>query len=151
MFVQRLMPIPTKNKRVWLSLLIALTVLFVLGTSLVARASSAGAMIKIAPAATLANPPTAVIVTVTYSCLPSQFGFGSVSVDQSQAATGASGSRIDVFGFGNFQPVCDDKAHRADVVVSAFGGTFITGTAGASAFVASGVVFANTQIELNIK
>jgi hypothetical protein len=86
--------------------------------------------------------------------MASTFSFGQVTVDQSQAIGGASGSRIDVFGFGSFQPTCDDKNHRADVVVSTdffSPGSFTRGSAGATAFVGSGVVFANTQNELNIK
>lgn len=133
------------------SVLIPVAVLAVLATALVAHAASAGATIKIAPSASLANPPNSVIVTVDYSCQPSGFNFGSVNIDQSQPVGGASGSRTDVFGFGNFQPTCDDKSHREVVVVSSFGGTFVPGTAGASAFVASGAVFANTTAEITIK
>jgi hypothetical protein len=133
------------------SVLIPVAVLAVLATALVAHAASAGATIKIAPAASLANPPNSVIVTVDYSCLPSGFNYGSVSVDQSQPGGTASGGRTDVFGFGSFQPTCDDRSHRADVVVSSFGGAFVPGTAGAGAFVASGAVYSNTSNEISIK
>jgi len=131
--------------------LVSTAILAVLATAVVVHAASAGATIKIAPAATLANPPTSIIVTVDYSCLPSQFSFGDVQVDQSQPTEAASGSRTDVFGFGSFQPTCDDKSHRASVVVTSFSGSFIPGSAGASAFVASGAVFAQTQNEISIK
>jgi hypothetical protein len=143
-----------KNKRVWLSMVLSLAALSVIATTVVARASSPGATIKLGPDAHLANPPSSVIVSVTYSCQPSAFfSYGNVSVDQVQTFGGASGSRIDVFGSGYFQPTCDDRSHRTDVIVSTFfyGGSFTPGTAGASAFVASGVTYANTQIELTIK
>src|SRR5215467_6949891 len=115
----------------------------VLATVVVVHAASAGATIKLNTNATLANLPNSIIVTVDYSCLPSQFSFGQVSVDQSQPVGVASGSRTDVFGFGSFQPTCDDKLHHDSVIVSTgfFGGTFVPGSAGASAFVASGAVF----------
>jgi hypothetical protein len=79
--------------------------------------------------------------------------FYSARLDQSQSVSAASGSRIDVFGFGFFQPTCDDKSHKANVVVSSFfgGGSFTTGSAGANASVYSGAVYANSQVELNIK
>lgn len=143
---------PLKNPRRWYSLLVAGAVMMVLATGLVAHAASAGATIKLSSNATLANPPSSVIVTVDYSCMPSSFSFGQVNIDQSQTTGPASGSRTDVFGFGSFQPTCDDKTHKAAVVVSTFDGSaFVPGTAGASAFVASGVVFANTSVEISIK
>lgn len=144
-----------KGNRVWFATLVPVALIAVVVTALAVQAASPGATIKPASNATLANPPTSVIVTVDYSCLPSQFSFGSVDVDQSQIVGGASGSRIDVFGFGEFQPVCDDRARKQDVVVTAEGfygpSTFEAGSAGASAFVASGAAFANAQVELNIK
>jgi len=158
MFLRRFVPIPLKTNRVWVSLLITIAVLTLLATTLVVRAAAPGATIKLGPSGKLANPANSVIVSVTYSCLPSQFSYGSVSNDQSQASGAASSSRVDVFGFGYFQPVCDDRSHKADVVVSTYdyyyygaGGTFKTGSAGASAYVYSGAVYADTQVELNIK
>jgi hypothetical protein len=141
----------THKLRAQSALLISTAILAMLTTALAVHAASAGATIKIAPSATLANPPTSIIVVVNYSCLPSEFSFGQVEVDQSQPAGVASGSRTDVFGFGSFQPTCDDKTHRASVVVTSFSGSFISGSAGASAFVASGVIFANAQSEISIK
>ena len=145
-----------KKKRVWIFVLIPLAVLTVLATALVARAATPGATVKLSPYASLANPPNSVIVSLDYSCLPSQFSFGSVSVDQSQIVGGASGARVDVFGYGNFTPTCDDKSHKANVVVSSFSfyggpGYFTPGSASASAFVASGAAYANTTAELSIK
>ena len=137
------------HARPWLVLSTAL--LAAVATTLVVHAASAGATVKIGPTATLANPPNSVIVTVTYSCLPSSFSFGQVEVDQSQPGGTASGARNDVFGFGFFNPTCDDKNHRASVIVTAFGGTYVPGTAGASAFVGSGAVFASDQAEITIK
>jgi len=133
--------------------LIPVAVLTVLATLLAAHAAAPGATIKLASNATLANPPNSVIVDIDYSCQPSSFGFGSVSIDQSQMTGGASGSRIDVFGSGYFQPTCDDKSHRASVVVSTYfgGGSFVPGSAGANAFVGSGVTYANTSNEITIK
>jgi len=145
-----------KSKRIWFASLVpVLTILLVAGGHAV-LASSPGATIKLAPKAALANPPSSVIVGVDYSCLPSQFSFGSVSIDQSQTTSVASGSRVDVFGFGNFQPVCDDKTHHADVVVSTWSwfyppSTFIPGGASASAFVGSGAAYANDSAEITIK
>lgn len=142
------------RKRLLLSTVLSCVAFTVLATALVAQASAPGATIKLSPNAALASPPSSVIVSVTYSCQPSAFTFGGVSVDQSQTVSSASGSRIDVFGFGNFQPICDDRSHRADVVVSTSfwsPGTFIAGQAAASAFVYSGVVYANTTAELTIK
>lgn len=133
------------------SLLVAIAIVAVLGTALVAHAASAGATIKIGPTAALANPPSSVIVSVDYSCLPSAFSFGQVTVDQSQTAGVASGGRVDVFGFGSFNPTCDDKTHHANVIVSAFGGSFVRGTAGASAFVSTGAVFAQASNEVSIR
>lgn len=130
---------------------VSTAILAVLATALVVHAASAGATIKLAPTATLANPPTSIIVSIDYSCQPSAFSFADVQVDQSQPAGAASGSRTDVFGFGSFQPTCDDKAHHASVVVTSFSGSFIQGSAGASAFVASGAVFAQAQNEISIK
>jgi hypothetical protein len=145
MFVRRLKP-----------LLISTAILAVLSTTVVAHATSAGATIKLAPDAALANPPNSIVVTVDYSCLPSQFSFGAVQIDQSQPASVASGPRNDVFGFGSFQPTCDDKMHHDSVVVTAGfgffgGGTFVPGTAGATAFVSSGAVSAQTSSEITIK
>lgn len=134
-----------------LSVLIPAALVAVLATVLVAHATSPGATIKIEPTAALANPPTSIIVTVDYSCVPSGFSFGQVSVDQAQSIGAASGGSTDVFGFGSFNPTCDDKTHHAVVVVSSFGGTFVQGTAGASAFVGGGVTFANTSAEISIK
>ena len=149
MFLQSLSPAPAKRNRVWL--LVFLAVLTVLATALVAHASAPGATIKLGSNATLANPPSSVIMSVDYSCQPSAFSFASVNIDQSQPAGVASGSRVDVFGFGSFQPICDGKSHHATVVVTANFGSFTTGNAGASAFVASGAVFASTSTELSIK
>lgn len=133
-------------------LLASTAILAALGTTLVVvNAASAGATIKIGPTATLANPPNSVLVTVDYSCLPSQFSFGEVQVDQAQSGPPASGSRTDVFGFGSFQPTCDDKDHRAVVIVTAFSGSFTKGTAGASAFIDSGAIFANASNEISIR
>lgn len=140
-----------RTLRVRSSVLIPVAVVAVLATALVAHATSPGATIKIAPTAALANPPNSIIVTVDYSCLPSAFSFGNVQVDQSQSSGTASGGRTDVFGFGSFNPICDDKTHRAVVVVSTFGGTFVPGTAGASAFIDAGAVFANAQAEISIR
>ena len=142
-----------KRPRVRISLLLTTVVVTILATSLVARAAAPGDTIKLDSTGSLASPPNSVVVNVSYSCQPSQFAFGSVNIDQSQTVGGASGSRQEVFGFGSFQPTCDDKTHKAVVVVSTgfFGGSFVPGSAGASAFVASGAVFANTQIELSIK
>ena len=153
MSFHRFGPVQSKRFRLWISLLVSVGVLTILATTLVARAAAPGATIKLDSTATLANPPSSVIVTLDYSCQPSQFEFGQVEVDQSQVVGGASGSRTDVFGFGSFQPTCDDKSHRTTVVVTTFfgGGSFTSGSAGASAFVASGVTFANTSIELSIK
>jgi hypothetical protein len=125
----------------------------VFATLLGAHAAAPGATIKLSPNAVLANPPNSVIVDVDYSCQPSSFSFGDVNVDQSQTTGGASGTRTDVFGSGYFQPTCDDKSHRASVVVSTFfgGGSFVPGSAGASAFVGSGVTYANTSNEITIK
>lgn len=135
--------------------IVPVATLGVLATVLVAHATAPGATMKIAPDATLVNPPTSVIVDIDYSCQPSSFSYGSVNVDQSQIIGGASGSRVDVFGFGYFQPVCDDKTHRASVVVTTntyyFGGSFAPGTASASAFVSSGVTFVNVSNEITIK
>lgn len=142
------------RKRIWLSSVLSFAVLTLVATALVAHASAPGATLKIAPNAALANPPNSVIVSVTYSCVPSNYTYGFVSVDQLPAAPVASGSRDDVFGFGNFQPVCDYKSHRADVVVSSSWwnpGTFTTGPAGASASVYSGVVYASTSAKVTIK
>jgi hypothetical protein len=143
------------RKRIWLSSVLSFAVLTLVATALVAHASAPGATIKIAPNAALANPPNSVIVSVTYSCVPSNYTYGFVAVDQLQAAPVASGSRGDVFGFGNFQPVCDDRSHRADVVVSSAWwwnpGTFTTGRAGVNASVYSGVVYASTSAEVTIK
>jgi len=133
------------------SLLVLVAILSVLGTTLVVHATSAGATIKIEPTATLANPPTSVIVVIDYSCLPSAFSFGQVTVDQFQSGSAASGGRFDVQGFGGFQATCDDKTHHASVIVTAFNGSFVPGTAGASAFVGAGAVFASTQNEVSIK
>jgi hypothetical protein len=134
--------------------IVPVATLAVLASVLVAHATAPGATIKIAPNATLANPPNSVIVDVDYSCQASSFGFGNVSVDQSQMVGGASGSRIDVIAYGYFQPVCDDKTHHASVVASIyyfFGGSFVPGTASASAFVGSGTAYANTSNEITIK
>ena len=133
------------------SLLVAVAIVAVLGTALVAHAASAGATIKIAPTAALANPPSSVIVSVDYSCVPSAFSFGQVTVDQSQPTGAASGGRVDVFGFGSFNPTCDDKTHHASVIVSTFQGSFVPGSAGASAFVAAGAVFAQASNEVSIR
>jgi len=143
--------IRTSKLRTRSAFLFSIAILAVLATALAAHAASAGATLKIGPTATLANPPTSIIVSVDYSCVPSSFSFGQVEVDQSQPAGAASGSRTDVFGFGSFQPTCDDKTHHASVVVTSFSGSFIRGSAGASAFVASGAVFANAQNEISIK
>jgi hypothetical protein len=133
--------------------IIPVAIFTVFATLLAAHAAAPGATVKLAPSAALANPPNSVIASVSYSCQPSSFGYGYVNVDQSQATGGASGSRIDVFGFGYFQPTCDDKTHRASVVVSTYfsGGSFVPGSAGASAFVGSGVTYANTSNEITIK
>ena len=148
MSLRRLIPIDPKRY----PLLVTGAVAAMLATALVAHAASAGATIKVSSTAALANPPSSVIVSIDYSCLPSAFSFGQVTVDQSQATTPASGSRIDVFGFGSFNPTCDDKTHKANVVVSTFDGSaFVPGTAGVSAFVASGAVFAQAQNEVSIK
>ena len=133
------------------SLFVVVAVLAVLGTTLAVHAASAGATLKIGPTATLANPPQSVIVAVDYSCMPSAFTFGQVSVDQSQPGTAASPGRVDVQGFGSFQPTCDDKTHHASVIVTAFNGSFIQGSAGASAFVFSGAVFAQASNEISIR
>lgn len=144
-----------KKKRVWISALIPLAVLTVLATALVARAAAPAATIKLAPAAALANPPSTVIVSVDYSCQPSQFSYASVNVDQLQIVGGASGARVDVFGYGFFTPTCDDRSHKANVVVSSFGfygpANFTPGSASASAFVGSGAAYANTSAEISIK
>jgi hypothetical protein len=132
------------------SVLLSLVVLALLAAGVAAHAASPAATIKIAPGAALANPPTAVIVTVTYSCLPSAYTFGNVNLDQSQTGSSASGGRFDVFGSGYFQPVCDGKTHRANVVVSSFEGAFVRGVAGASASVDSGAVSASTQAKVKI-
>jgi hypothetical protein len=134
-----------------LSIPVLAAILAVLGTTLVVHAAPAGATIKIEPTVTLANPPTSVIVTVDYSCQPSLFSFGQVTVDQLQPGTAASGSRNEVTAFGGFSPTCDDKTHRASVVASAFGGSFIPGPANASAFVGSGATFAQAQNEVSIR
>jgi hypothetical protein len=149
MFLRRFTDIAIKKPRI--SLLFIAAIVAVLGTSMVVHAASAGATIKLGPSGTLANPPNSVVVTVQYSCIPSQFNFGEVQIDQSQPVGPASGSRTDVFGFGGFQPTCDDKTHHDQVVVTAFGGSFVPGTAGASAFVGSGAVFAQTTAEISIK
>ena len=133
------------------SLMVSVAILAVVGTVLVAHAASAGATIKIAPTAALANPPSSVIVSVDYSCVPSAFAFTQVTIDQSQPGVAASGGRVDVFGFGSFNPTCDDKTHHANVVVTSFGGSFIRGTAGASAFISTGAVFAQASNEVSIR
>ena len=130
---------------------VPIATLAVLATVLVAHATAPGATIKLAPNATLANPPYSVVVDIDYSCQPTSFAFGEVDIDQSQMIGGASGSRVDVFGFGQFNPTCDDKTHHASVVVSSFGGSFVPGSVGASAFVSGGATFASTSNELTIK
>ena len=92
------------------SALLSVAALAALAIGVVAHAASPAATIKIAPGAQLTNPPTAVIVTVDYSCLPSSNAFGSVNIDQSQAGNAASGGRFDVFGSGFFQPTCGHVA-----------------------------------------
>ena len=152
MSIRRFVPRSFKGRsRAWYSFLVSGAVLAVLMTTLVAHAASAGATIKIAPSAALANPPNSVIVGIDYSCVPSAFAFTQVTVDQAQPAGGASGGRIDVFGFGGFNPTCDDKTHHASVIVTAFSGTFVRGTAGASAFLGAGAVFAQASSEITIK
>ena len=133
------------------SLFVVVAVLAVLGTTLAVNAASAGATLKIEPTATLANPPQSIIVNLDYSCLPSAFSFGDVQVDQSQPGTAASPGRVDIQGFGFFQPTCDDKTHHASVIVTAFNGSFIRGSAGASAFVGAGAVFAQASSEISIR
>lgn len=145
-----------KSKRLWFASLVPVAAALLVAGGLAAEASPPGATVKVATNATLASPPSSVIVGIDYSCMPSQFSFASVSIDQSQFVGGASGSRVDVFGFGNFQPVCDDKSHHAEVVVSSFYGfygpsTFTAGGATASAFVASGAASAQTSAEINVK
>jgi hypothetical protein len=151
MFPRRMSPFPINKHRASLPLLISSAILAVLATALVAHAASAGASIRIGSNAALANPPTSLIVSVDYTCLPSSFSFGQVEVDQLQPGGAASGSRNEVFGFGSFQPICDDRSHRDQIVVTSFSGSFIPGTAGASAFIASGAVFANASSEISIK
>lgn len=144
------------STRIRLASLVPAAALVVAAGSIAVHASSAASTVKLAPNASLANPPNSVIVGVDYSCMPSQFSYGSVNVDQSQSTGAASGSRIDVSGFGNFQPVCDDKAHHAEVIVSSWSwfyppSSFIAGPASASAFVGSGAAYANTSAEIAIK
>ncbi len=138
------------RKRLWTS--VFLSVLALLAAAVAVHAASPGATIKIAPSVALANPPTSVVVTVSYSCLPSQYPFGQVSVDQAQTDSSVSGGRIDVFAFGYFQPNCDGKAHRAVVLASTYygEGSFVPGVAGANAYVYSGAVYASTQVQVKI-
>lgn len=142
------------KKQMWFASLVPVAAGLVAAGALVAEASAPAASIKLANNAALANPANSVIVHVSYSCMPSQFTYGGVNVDQSQVVGGASGTRIEVFGFGNFQPTCDDKSHQADVVVTTgwwYGGSFTTGAASANAYVYSGATGAQSQAEINIK